>query len=297
MLLGKRSIFLALIWLFLSALILEAGELSYRLDQSKIRLIIGPGDSKAGQIKVYSQSGEPIDLKVYMEDWSYTNAQDGSKEFYPAGSTTLSCAPWFKFSPTEFTLPAYGVTTVNYVVNVPTEAQGGHYAVMFFETAVQKSAADSLSLEGEVQSGVGLAIRLGSLIYVEVKDTVKREAALRNFSVFKGEKDKYLFVTVDLKNISKVDITAGGSFHLMDKEGMVSARGEFNDVYTFPGDEGKLKAVWKNTIPAGDYDLVITLDLGKAQEEAGLGRGPVIVKEAEVKIGSSGEVIKVGGLE
>ncbi|MCX5701785.1 MAG: hypothetical protein NTW64_02245, partial [Candidatus Omnitrophica bacterium] len=70
-----------------------------------------------------------------------------------------------------------------------------------------------------------------------------------------------------------------------------------NNVYTFPQDEAKLTTTWKEPLPEGAYDLVLTLDIGKALEEAGLGRGPVITKEAEIEIGKKGEVVRVGRLE
>jgi hypothetical protein len=78
---------------------------------------------------------------------------------------------------------------------------------------------------------------------------------------------------------------------------MVVARGEFNKVYTLPGDVAQLVASTQEDITKGKYDLVITLDLGKALEEAGQGRGPVITKEASLDVSESGEVRAVGDLK
>jgi hypothetical protein len=292
-----RVFFLILIFIFLLSLPLYAESLSFRLDQSKIKLSIPPGGSQAGEVKVYSQSDEVINLKVYLEDWVYSNTLDGSKDFSPAGSNANSCAPWINFNPTEFKLPAYGVTTINYIVNVPKTAAGGYYAVMFFETAFDQAKNSELTGQNEVKSGVGLAIRLGSLFYLEAKDTLKRSAELSNFFVMKEEKNKYLSISCDFENVGNTYITVAGSFHIMDKQSLVRARGEFNEGYTFPQDKVMLKAVWKNPIPQGKYDLVITLDLGKAQQEANLSRGPILVKETNIEIGADGEVVRVGELQ
>lgn len=275
----------------------DAQSLSFRLDQSKVKLIIPVGRSKAGTIKAYSQSNDSINLKVYLEDWAYTAEQDGSKEFFPAGSRPFSCAEWIKFYPAEFTLAPYGTATINYVVNVPVNASGGHFAVMFFETTAQQLSAQDIPGGEGVTSGVGLAIRMGSLFYIEAKDTVKRTVELSNFYVDNEVKNNYLSVGLNLKNTGNTYITANGSFHIMDKEGLIYARNEFNEVYTFPGDTATLNATWKKTIPKGKYSLVITLDLGKAQEEAGLSRGPVLVKEAGLEIGFNGNVLRVGDLK
>jgi hypothetical protein len=83
----------------------------------------------------------------------------------------------------------------------------------------------------------------------------------------------------------------------MDKAGLIYARGEFNEIYTFPQDAAKLKAAWKEAIPQGSYDLVLTLNLGKGLEEKNFGRGPVLTKETELSIGADGEVLSVGELE
>ena len=57
-----------------------------------------------------------------------------------------------------------------------------------------------------------------------------------------------------------------------------------------------MNASWKKPLSAGKYHLIITVDIGKPLEEAQLGRGPVITKEAELVIGDAGEIVKVGEL-
>jgi len=272
--------------------------MSFRVEDSKIRLSVAPGSSQAGTIRLYSQSDTEIHLRVYLEDWKYEEKQDGSKNFFPAQSTPLSGAGWIKFNPGEITLPAYGVGSINYIVNVPQEATGGYYAVMFFETLLSTPVqSEGIGIDSdEVRSGIDLALRIGSLFYIEVKDTIKRVAGLKNLSVSKDEEDKPLFIAVDLQNSGNVDITADGTFHIMDKKGMVYARGEFNKIYTFPGDTARLTSSWGEPLSKGRYDLILTIDLGKALEEAEMGRGPVITQEAEIEIDIDGQVIRVGEL-
>jgi len=271
-----------------------AADLSFRLEQSKIKLSIPDGASKSGEIKIYSQSGSPISLKVYLEDWVYTDINDGSKDFYPPGSTPFSCAKWINYSPSELLIPPYGIGKVNYTVNVPKDAEGGHYAVMFFESA--PIPPEFGGPEQGIKSGVGLAIRLGSLIYIEVKDKFKRSVEFNNFQVSNDIKNNYLLISADLKNTGNTDITTASSYHIIDFKGVVHARGEFNNVFMFPGDTGMIEASWKKPLSEGKYDLVITTDLGKSQEEGGVSRGPVIVKETELYLGQGGEVLKVGQL-
>jgi len=274
----------------------QAGDLSFRVDKSKVRFIIPAGGSQAGVLKVYSQSGDKIKIKVHYEDWAYSYLQDGAKDFYPPSSTPLSCSDWITVNPPEFTLPAYGVQSVNYVVKVPEQARGAYFSVMFFETVFMPVPLGNPISPDELRVGTSLNIKLGTLFYVEAQDTVKRQVELKNFSVQQDIANRFFSVSLDLKNTSNSDITSRGTFDLIDEKGIVYARGVFNDSYTFPGQEASLTGIWKNLIDSGRYDLIITMDLGKAVEEAGVGRGPVIVKESRIEIGPGGEIISVGEL-
>lgn len=260
------------------------------ISKAKIRLSITPGKSSYGEIILENPSSEKRPMRVYLEDWYYLPVADGSKEFVPANTTPLSCASWITFSPAEFTLAPFGRQRVNYLVKVPPQTKGGYYTVLFFETALGEVEAR----EEGVGAGINLAVRIAALFYIEVEGTINRTAVIENLTL---KKDKGLLVRLDFRNTGNIDITAGGSFHIMDKDGLIYARGEFNDVYTFPGDIAKLTANWKEPLSRGKYDLVLTLNIGKALEEAGMGRGLVTVKETSIEIGKEGEVVRVGQLK
>ena len=212
------------------------------------------------------------------------------KDFKSAGTTELSAAPWISFSPTEFTLPPFSRQVLNYTVKVPNEVKGGYYAVMFFENYVgntDKDAVDGVN--------VNFAIRVASLFYIEAEGTIKREATLDEFEVSNDPSDN-LNISVKLNNVGNVDISARSTYFILDKSGAVQARGEFNDAYAFPGNSVVLASSWKNKITEGKYDLVLTIDIGRALEELGLGRGPVITNESKIDIGPEGRIIRIGEL-
>jgi hypothetical protein len=286
----KKVIF-SLFFIISFSAICEAVEFP-SIDKAKIRLSIPPGKSNYGEITVENPSNEYMKIRVYLEDWYYTPEADGSKKFVSANTTDFSCASWIDFSPSEFNLPPFGKQRVGYSIKVPADAKGGYYTALLFETVIGEPKLK----EAEMGAGIAFALRTASLFYIEVEGTVKSTFSLENLLVRTKPQEKILEISLDFKNTGNVDITAGGLYHIIDKDGLVYARGEFNDVYTFPQDSAKFTAVWKGTIPQGKYNLVLSINIGKAQEEVGLGRGPVIVKEAEIEIGENGEVIKVGEL-
>lgn len=275
----------------------SAIEMPY-LDKAKIRLSIAPGSQEFGEIIFKNASSQSISMRVYPEDWFYAPGGDGSKSFVPAATTARSCSPWISFSPEEFSIPPKGEQRVSYKVNVPqnNSLDGGYYAVLFFESKVGELTPPK-ELAG---AGLNLVVRVGALFYVEIKGTVKRTSVIDNLKLKKESSPNRLLIEADFRNSGNVDIATAATFHIIDSQGMVYARGEFSPLYAFPGDKAKLIGswdTWKNPIPKGSYDIVLTIDLGRGLSESGMGRGPVLTKEAAVEIGDEGEIIKTGALE
>jgi len=287
----NKKILLSLLLLFQFCLAgsLWAASLPY-IDKSKIRLSLQPGKQSFGEITIENPTADARTMEVYMEDWYYLPACDGSKEFVPPGTGDRSSSTWVSFSPAKFTISPFGKQRVSYSVKVPAGTQsGGYYSAMFFETTVGALEAQP----GKVtEAGIDLKVRIATLFYVEAGPDIVRMGQADNLVVKKSGSG--LDIEMDFSNNGNVDITAGGSFYLMDDRGMVLARGEFNDLYTFPNDRGKFKASWAKKVPAGEYDLVVTLDLGKSLRETEGARVPLVTKEARVEIDNRGDVIKIG---
>ena len=262
------------------------------IDKSKIRLSAAEGKQVYGEINMENPTKDARSMRLYLEDWRYLAAGDGTKEFLPAGTLANSCASWITFSPAEFVIPPFGRQRVSYSVRAPQEVSGGYYAALFFETQLGKVG----KLEAEREANIDLKIRIATLFYVEVEDTVKRTYDIDNFSLKKLGANGGLLIKLDFKNTGNVDITCGGSFYLMDKNGQVLARGELKDVYTFAGSDGEIQAKWEEPIPSGTYDLVLTLDTNKALQETIGTRIPPVTKETEIKIGSQGQIRNFGQL-
>ncbi|MDD5166686.1 MAG: hypothetical protein PHQ57_04795 [Candidatus Omnitrophica bacterium] len=283
-------------WLFICALLLTGFmpiSLAYasktiHLDQAKIRVKAPAGQTAIGRIEIKNPSDSTKKIRVYAQDWIYTDAL-GAKDFFPAGTKTASCAKWISFVPAEFTIAPSGKEYLQYTVRVPPEAKGGYYAVLFFESLLGETPKDA-----EAMAVVPVAVRVGSLITVEVEGTVERAAQVENLT-FNQQGDTYK-VEADFTNTGNADIIVAGNFNIVNSEGVVFARGEFPQRYTLPQDKAKLVSNFKANLVAGKYDLIITLDLGKSLEELGMGRGPLKVLETTLEVGQDRQIINVGQL-
>lgn len=253
----------------------SAQAVSLRVEQAKVRLEMLPGEVKSGRLPLFNPSDKAITIAVYPEDWVFSSAVDGSKTFYPPGTTKLSCARWITFAPAEFTIAPYGKEEIKYTVSCPRDAAGAHFAVLFFETAIGEAVDEE---------GVGVSVkgRLGVLFYVEPQGTIKREAKLNNLQIIQNGQDTD--IKLDFFNSGNVDVYPEGTFYVMNSKGVVAARGRFEKAYTLPGD----KITICSTISAqniagllpGEYNLVITIDIGDLPE----------VVEAKLNIAASGKI-------
>lgn len=292
---SKRKIILLCLLFLLTFLGLSQAIDLPRINKSKIRLSIAPGKAEYGEVFVENPTAEQRSMRVYLSDWNYLPASEGTKEFLPVNTTPLSCASWISFSPEEFTLGPFSKQKINYSIKVPEGVSGGHYAALFFESIFSKAESAN---EEEMRVGINLAIRVATLFYVDVDGTVKRSALIDHLSFERSSpgKDAYK-IGLDFINTGNADITTSATFHFMDEKGMVVARGAFNDTFTFPNSSAKLSAAIKEDLAEGKYDAVFTIDLGKSLEEANVGRGPIITKEVEISIGQDGKILSIGQLK
>ena len=276
---GKRKILSIIFAVIINFSLIVFAWAGIRIDKPKIRISVPPGSYESGEIKVENTGKEPITITVYLEDWVYSR-QDGGKEFMPKGTTPLSCSNWITFYPADFTLPPNGVQIVRYTVNVPEDTKGGHYSVMFFETG--GGNVETVNEEGN-NVVIWVLNRLGALFYVEPEGTIQKTAEIKNLNI--TEKLNDFIVTADFFNMGNTDITATGTFNVIDDQGFVYARGEFDEVYTLPKDKATLLATAKSVnLKIGTYDMLITLEFQN---------GGTLVKEATFSVSGNGAISSI----
>ena len=228
------------------------------ISNPKIKLKVDAGQVVTGSLTINNLSSSEVLIKAYLEDFVYVSPYDGSKKFLPAGSTERSCAGWISFSPSKFKLRPFGRRVINYTIRVPESANGGYYAVLFFETSLGK-------IEQKPGSQLLVLGRIGSLFLVETNNSIKK-AEIEGLKVNGG------LVNANFKNAGNVLLKAQGTYFIMDTNGMVRDRGKVRDIFTFPGDSDSFSIKMSSGLNSGKYTLVINFDLQD---------GDVVVKEVD----------------
>jgi hypothetical protein len=262
-----------LIGSFLCASLAWAG---VRIDKPKIRFTVAPGGHVSDEIKVENTGREPISVRVYLEDWVYSD-QEGGKEFMPKGTTPMSCANWINFNPTDFKLTPAEERVVRFTVSVPEDAGGSHFAVMFFETG----GGDMGSKDAEGNDiRIKVYNRLGALFYIESEGAAEKKAEIRGLDLSQRAND--FIVDASFFNTGNTDLAGKGTFNVFDAQGYVFLRGTIDDFYTLPGGKASLKASAATAnLKPGRYDILLTLEYET---------GGNLIQEATFEVGADGVI-------
>lgn len=256
----------ALFLLFFLVLLAGPARAQFFLEEAKVNLSVSGGDRINKSIVVDNTSSEPIDVKVYWEDFQYEAPYDGSKKFFPAGTVSGSAASWVQYLPQDFKLPPFGKQKIEYTINVPQQIEGGHYGVLFFEKT-DGSSVDT--------TGVKVVTRVGCLFFIEARNKIKK-AGLGDIAVAGHD------LTGTFTNNGNVVLIPRTTYYMMDDSGMVVDRGELVKSYVPPGGSASWKLALPNGGGAGHYNLVLNADLDE---------GDLVVKEISLQKNSSGEFL------
>ena len=230
-----------------------------RINYPKVQLELQPGETYSGTIVAENPTSDPVKTRIYLEDWRYAPGGNGEKIFSPPGTNENSAAKWITFSPAETEIPAFGRVELNYTVRVPAEGvKGGYYAVLFFETILGAAT-------NEEGVNVLVAGRIGSLYYVEIKGLSDRQGKIESVEIKQPEGNKPYEIVTTFRNTGNTDVTVNGKYLIMDTDGVVKARGDVAGIYTVPGAVESSTTQWAGRLPKGEYQVLLTYDLGKGK--------------------------------
>ncbi len=260
------------LFLILSAVILNVTPLAFAqvtTDKAEVNLIVKPSEKITGSIVLKNTSNKDILVKAYFEDWTYVEPFDGRREPRPLGSTPWSLGGSASVTPSEFILPALGKFPVIYTINVPADAEGGYYGILFLErgSAVPKTTGAGREV------GLSVKVRTGPLFFLETKNKNKK-AKIGDISVVKEGMQGSVLNEGNVLLISKI------SCHIMNAKGLVVRRVE-HQRYLPPGEEASFTVSLPGDLSPGTYTLLINYAIKESKP---------LVKEVEFTKDDSGEI-------
>lgn len=136
---------------------------------------VNPGDKQEGTLKVVNNNSIPLTFSVVVRDFIVDDTVGTPKILSDDTlSKKYSAASWIAVSPSSFTVPAGKTQTLNYYLQVPSDARpGGHYAGIVYEPQ------ELMGIEG---TGTGVQTHLGTLFYVTVNGDIVENATVKKFA-------------------------------------------------------------------------------------------------------------------
>lgn len=245
---------------------------------STIRFVGLAGEPQTAKVSIWNNGSKPLGVEVEISD--VQNILDDqnklSRRFVPPGTTSYSCGQWVVLEGTEFTVPGEDKKDISLTLSPPPNAVGGYSCVIFFRgspTLDEKEPGE----DEKPTTTVVVQPRLGVLLFYEAKGTVKREGELLSLNYIPPAVDRPLTIQYEFQNRGNTDILLTGSFHILDANSALAGKGELQPIRTFPGDRGMAETQWTGSLTPGQYELVLTFEIGPDAEE-------VIVKELPITI-------------
>jgi hypothetical protein len=216
-----------------------------KLDNNEIRVEVYAGEAVSADVRVENGTSAPVNVKAYFEDFIFPDPFDGRKQPLPLGSTPHSCGQWISVLPAEFLLQSEKSQKVTCSIQVPPDAQGSYYGVLFFEKASESPSG-----------GVGVTVRVGCPFFVNVKGSQPQ-------AEITAQSNKTDALELTIRNSGKTLLVANGSYTVLDEASVAVDRGAIPKVY-LPAGEAKLMEVILAKVPASEkqYVLAVILNVG-----------------------------------
>jgi len=218
-----------------------------------------PGQNYKGSIVLRNTSTEPQEVKIYQTDYRF--CFDGSNHYGPPGVQERSNADWISFNPHRLIISPNDVATINYTVNVPTDANlTGTYWSMLMVEGVPKSSRESSQAEpGKTKLGITQITRYGIQMITHIGLTGEPKLQFLDTKVCKGENKRIM--QVDVENVGQRWLRPVLWVELYDEKGGHIGRFEGQKKRIFPNTSVRYKVDLSN-VEKGDYKALVLADGG-----------------------------------
>lgn len=239
------------------ALVGAAPELA--ISPAVLELKAAPGQAIASEVTVTNPGTVGYRVSVYAWDMWH----DGrNRRYAPPGTFPQSLAQRLAASPATFPLEPGGKQQVQLTVDVPADAKGGQYAVVFFEMSPDSDPSGS--------SGPVLAIagRIGASLIV---DTATTGASLRvgrveQLAVEAPTRTAPLKISTEIVNQTDTHLRPFATAVIL-KDRTPVGRFQLPSVLLLPGQRGVLEGAWTGMLRPGQYTLLLTVVSSDGQGE------------------------------
>ena len=218
-------------------------------------LTTNPGDTISNIIKVSNPTDSVLSVKMEAEDFKAVGEEGRvittSEE---SEDTTYSLRKWIKMVPEEFTLEPNEQKLVDFLIEVPENAEpGGKYG------SILAGVSGSLSSGG---SGAAVSTKTGALVLLMVSGDLNEELRVNNFLAPSFLEYGPVPFEIKFKNTGTVHVRPRGFVVVTDLFGKKVTEIEFSQKNVLPGAIRKNDAIWDTKWLFGKYTATVVGNYG-----------------------------------
>lgn len=170
---------------------------SITMSPSSTSLTVDAGEAATGSMKIINEGSTAYEFSVYARPYGVTNEQYDPD--FTTQNINANVYKWVQFNQTKYRIEPGQAIDVAYTLHVPADASpGGHYGVLFAETAASSIAS----------TGVARKNRVGNLLYVTVNGSHIEKGEFKGFQLPSWQTSAPMVSSVRIKNTGNVDFRA-----------------------------------------------------------------------------------------
>ena len=218
-------------------------------------LTANPGDTLTNILKVYNPTDSVISIKMEAEDFKPVG-ETGQVVVEPEAEITYSLKRWVKTEPAEFTLEPKEQKFVDFIINIPENAEpGGKYGSVL---------ASATGVIGEEVTGAAVGQKVGALLLLTVSGEVVEDLITKEFIAPSFLEYGPVPFTIRFENTGTVHVRPRGFVTITNWWGKKVADIEFPQLNVIPGSIRKIETFWENKWLFGKYTAMLVGSYGTA---------------------------------
>jgi len=226
----------------------------------RTRLAIAPGSHVSQTIVVRNNGESGVNCTIQPADWTIHGGTAAGLQYHQPGTQERSCSGWTQIWPEEFRLEKGETQEVVLSFTMPEEASGSYFSAFIIDAEPDEKKQDETG-----QLNVRLRVNLGHLIIVDTEDRSNWSAEIEDLSVSTPDDTRPLHIKAKIRNNGNTALRTEGSFAVIDGSGMLVDKLNIKTYLAQPGGIMELSEIWEGLLPAGQYQLLGTINLGNDQ--------------------------------
>lgn len=217
---------------------------------------LGGGQSEAQVINISNNSGEKVQFRIYLNDW--TRDSSGGHIYYEPASTEHSCAEWVNIDKNFVELQpgeSTQLTIQMMLPAIPEATEKMSWAMLFIETIEENVSRNDQNAQATVRN----LLRVGVHIYETPPGLTEKAIAVLDLKPNKEIEYAYDLIC---KNKGQIMIEGKAYLELASESGE-QTKLDYIEFPMFPGQVRNVTFELPKNLPDGQYNVLGVLDAGE----------------------------------